>query len=86
MPCALTRGFEVSPEDPSSHPANHRCTKSHHSKSNFFICFTFQRRESNLGLKVMEEIKPGKSDGFGHSVSQKNDPSKRHAAALEKLL
>lgn len=40
----------------------------------------------NLSLKVIEEIKMGKSDGFGHSVSLKNDLSRKASSKLGKFL
>lgn len=48
--------------------------------------FHMLQKGDNLGLKVMEEMKLGTSDGCGHSGSQKNDPSRKARSGPGKIV
>lgn len=47
--------------------------------------FHILEKGDHLGLKLTE-IKLGKSDGFVHSVSQKNDPCRKAGSSLGKII
>lgn len=68
VPCAVTRGFEVSQEGtlPPTPPVEVHAIPSF--KIQFLYIFHILEKGDNLSLKVIEEIKMGKSDGFGYSV------------------